>query len=810
MTRADSYDEMVTGGGEVRPQWRRFLSALSALPEGGLAERAERARLLLQDDGVSFSDGKDPAGAWPFDSVPLILSAEEWATLEAGIAQRARLMEAILADLYGPMRLIEDGLVPAGLVLGNPDFLRAARRLDLAPPSPQLFTYGVDLIRCEDGIFRVLADRCQTPVGAGYALENRRVLARTLPELFAACPVRPLTGWFEHWADGLKRLAPDGAANPRIALLTPGPAAETYFEHVYLARELGLTLVEGGDLTCRGGRLYLKSLGGLQPVDVVMRRIDGDFVDPLLLREDSLLGVAGLLPAVMRGTVSLANAAGAGVMDSPAWHGLLPDLCRRLLGEEPLLEALPSRWGGSAGTVEAVLADPAAWQLRPAFDRASATASPVDGDTLARFTADPAAWIALPPPVPACAPCLADGRLEPAGFVIRCFAAQSAGGIAVMPGGLARLPGVADAATLRLPGGAVTKDVWVMAGEEGERSTPLPSGLPPVAIIRTRGELSSRMAENLFWLGRYIERLDNHCRLLRAALLRLGQGSLGPRAMTDLSILAGIMANTGLMPRDVAAMPPDSRAFHAAVTGAGAPDKALAGTFRMIGRAALSLRERIAADLWQATSLLLNDGQRRLADSAGSIDGTLAALDRVIRMAAAVAGMASEGMTRGTGWRFLDLGRRIERGLYTAGGIRIALSVPAAGMDGALRLMLELCDSAITYRYRYLSALQAAPVLDLVIGDETNPRSLAYQLDTAALHLSSLPGEDALPLLPQVELMARALRGAVQQPDPIAAARLAIERTAKGLAELSDSLSRAYFSHLQTTSTLHSDWAMGL
>ncbi|MFQ3623625.1 MAG: circularly permuted type 2 ATP-grasp protein, partial [Acetobacteraceae bacterium] len=570
------WDEMVDGRGALRTHWRNVAAMLASLPPGGLADRALRLDRAFEEEGITTLLPADPGGAaaerpWRCDPVPMVLPAPEFAALESGLAQRARLLAALLADLYGPQRLLADGVLPPALVYPNAAFLRPCRAP--APPHPaSLHLVAADLIRGPDGAWRVLADRTGAPNGIGFARENRRMVARTMPEGFRISQVRELRPFFELWTDALQRLAPPGVDNPRVGLLTAGTAHETWFEQLFLSRELGCVLVEGADLTARDGQVFLKTLKGLQRIDVLLRRVEGRLVDPLELAPDSTLGVAGLLDATRAGGVRIVNDPGSHLAEAPALAAFLPVLAERLLGERLLLESVPTLWLGDEIALRTVLADPARWLIRPALDGAMpATAmgelpEPAVAALLDRVRAAPWSYAATRAVHPSAAPCLGEGGLVPKPIVLRLFVlADASGRWRVMPGGLARVMEEADRLAGRLPRRGVAKDVWVLAGEDSEiHGVPL-APLGPLQIRRTAAELPSRAADDLYWLGRQVERLENAARLLRAMLTRLTRGWLLPHDIVELRTLARCLAEAGVISEEAAALPPDGQAMPSAL-----------------------------------------------------------------------------------------------------------------------------------------------------------------------------------------------------------------------------------------------------
>jgi uncharacterized circularly permuted ATP-grasp superfamily protein/uncharacterized alpha-E superfamily protein len=814
------WDEMVDGRGAIRTHWRNVAAMLAGLPPGGLADRALRLDRAFEEEGVTTLLPADPHGAaveqpWRCDPVPMVLPAHEFAALESGLAQRARLLSAVLADLYGKQHLIAEGLLPPALVYANPGFLRPCRAPRPAA-QPILHLVAADMIRDPDGRWRVIADRTGAPNGIGLARENRRMVARTMPEGFRISQVRELRPFLELWSDALQRLAPPGAANPRIALLTGGAAQPSWFEHLLLSRDLGCLLVEGADLTARDGQVFLKTLKGLQRIDVLLRRVEGALIDPLELTPDSALGVAGLLDAMRAGRVRVVNDPGTHLAEAPALAAFLPALAWRLLGEPLALESAPTLWLGEPDSLRAVLAEPTRWLIRPAFDGAApatAAAGLPDAERdalLARLRATPWAFAATHAIPPSAAPTLTEGSLAPRPVVLRLFLlADATGTWRAMPGGLARLVEGADRLAGRLPWRGVAKDVWVLAGEEGEIAGVPLAPLGPLAIRRAAAELPSRAADDLYWLGRQVERLENAARLMRAMLTRLTRGWLLPHDLVELRTLARCLADAGVIGAEAAGLPPDGRALPRALMEACRPQHPVMVMFDHVFRLARAVRDRLTGDMWATIAHLSAEAREATAAGARDFDALAPATAAVIRFSAGMAGIAAENMVRGGGWIFLDLGRRIERAAHTARDLSHALAQPVQRVEAGLRLALELCDSAITYRSRYLSALQSVPVLDLVLADPTNPRAIAYQLRHVEQRLAEVDGapegdlvQAAGRLRAEVEAMVERVAAceepaleAVMLPGPL-------DVLVSGVAALSDAIARRYFSHVPAAQAL--------
>ena len=817
-------DEMVDGRGGLRPHWRGVLGALRALGEAGVAERAHRLDHAFEEEGVtSVLPGAIAAEhAWRCDPVPLPLGAEEFAALEQGLAQRARLMEAILADLTGPCRLLADGVLPPALIYPNPAYLRVAPG---ASPAPLLHFYAADLVRGPDGTWRVIADKTAAPSGAGYARENRRLLNRVVPELFRPVQVRQLRPFFDTWQDALQRLAPEDAGGlSAVGLLTEGTRDPQWFEHMFLARELNCVLVECGDLTVRGGTVFLKTLKGLQRISVLLRRIDGRLIDSLELEPSRGIGVPGLLDAVRSGSLRIANDPSAGVLEAPALVAFFPLLCQRLLGEKMLTSSLPTMWLGEERARALVAADPERWLIRPAVDGHAAAVRPgtLDADGLAtlmaRIAERPAEWAASASIPPSVAPCLNEtGGLSPKPVVLRMFLAWDGARWRAMPGGLARVLEAGEELAGRLPQTAMSKDVWVLSEDRGDLVGPAVQFVAPIAIRRGAGDLPSRVADDLFWLGRYVERLERAARLIRATLVRLARGStLLPREATELQALAHCLAEAGIIAAEAAvsgaSTGPLAEAVLATVRERGSIDE----LFGSVARLTEGVRDRLTGDMYATIVTGLRAARATAREAGGSLDGLSVGMVATLRFSNAIAGVAAENMVRGGAFLFLNLGRRVERACAVAAEVASAIDVPPARMEIGLRLALELCDSAITYRRRYLNVVQAAPVLDLVLCDQGNPRGLAFQMEAMHHHLSEL-AEHATPddparepagepmallvagFLTQAELMVDKVLGSAEQAATAAELPARLRAIGAGVADLSVQITRRYFTLLPKT-----------
>ena len=815
-------DELLDKSGRLRAPWRRMLGSLLGMGTATLKERTAELSRACVEEGAAALLAVPNAGTWHCDPIPFLLTEAEFSTLALGLAQRATLLEAVLDDVYGGRDLLARGRLPPALVYPSHAYVRACRTAVQGAPAAgrHMHLYAADLVRGSDGAWCVLADRTGEPAGLAYALENRRIMARVLPELFRSAEVTQLRPFFDSWQDCLQRMAPADAGNPGLALLTPGHSDPRWFEHVVLARALGCALVEDGDLTVRDGALWVKTLRGLQPVHVLLRRQRGTAIDQLEVSEDMACGTPGLLSVWRDGAVAMLNGPGAGWAEAPALAAFLPAVCRAMTGRELALPSLATVWLGDSDACAAVMGDLARYHILSATERGpdavcAATLGEREVAALrARIAARPWAYAAVVAPVPSFAPCVGEGEtLDPKPVSLRLFLVFDGTSWRPLPGGLARVMTSADALAGRLPHSAHSKDVWVLQEEEPDIYGPGNLAVPAMQIRRTPGDMPSRVADNFYWLGRYLERLENAARLIRTVLGRLSRDTMLPRDVPDMAVLVACMIDAGLVSEELA-------------TGAGGAQladlmlRALArdtGTVaRLTGRVrdlADTLRDRLSGEMHatiahdlrrlKGNRLLLRPGQRvvgigLMAEFAG----------QVLQFCATVAGYVAENMVRGGGRLFLDLGRRIERAQAVASQLAHALDQKPERMEAGLSLCLELCDSAITYRSRYLTVLQAAPVIDLVVADEGNPRGLGFQLVSARATLGNLAGRDEASLaamldqaIGETRMMVAELAGAARQAELAAGLAPRLRGIGGQVAGVSDAVMRQYFALLPVTFT---------
>jgi uncharacterized circularly permuted ATP-grasp superfamily protein/uncharacterized alpha-E superfamily protein len=805
-----AYDEMVSGKKSIRPHWREITATLWGMPAEIVREKQARAAAhLAAADQFLPESGDANQPIWSMDLLPLILPEAEWRNLSEGVVQRARLLNLVLADIYGPQKLIHEKLLPPYLVFNNPGFLRALRFVT-SRNAPPLHFYAGDLVRTPAGSWRVLADRTQAPGGIGYALRHRAVIARSFPEAFRNTAVHRLQPTIDVWQSSLQSIGAAFDESPGIVLLTPGPHSRFYPEHVLLSAELGINLAQGSDLTVREGMVYLKTLNGLARVHVIYRRVDGEYCDPLELRADSALGVAGLIAAARSGNVVILNLPGSAVIETPAFAPFLPAIARRLLDEELKLPAVTTWWCGQDMPLREALSTPDKFVFQPSFSSDAPLIDPatmsVEDKTefLTRLTATPSEFVAVERVHHSRTPVFGDKGLEPRPVVLRTCAISVGDTWRTLPGGVAR---IADCGGDQRPvfrQGGLVKDVWILKEDTaGEASAG--GGLVELRKLhRVADAVGSRAADNLYWFGRYMERIDSGLRQFRAVTARLTRGTPGPRDVMELQRLARLLQATEWLDEAQALAPVDSTAFVTGITKALGPRGVVEEYRTSLRQLGIALRDRLSQDMWRVVSGF----SRALQPGETDFDQALGNLDAAVLNMATLSGLVAENMTRGMGWRFLEIGRRIERAMAICSYIEGLFGDRPERVELSVRISLELCDSIITHRRRFPMDSYTLPALDVIMTDGPNPRSLLYQLEALRNELDGLISHD--PLAKERELIDRHL-AALRAPAPFAEAQASDRLTelTEGaracrvdLGLLSDALSRNYFTHVNAPQTI--------
>lgn len=763
-----AHDELLQDG-QPRTHWNHLLSEFTSLGPDLMALRSDEAQNLLHENGVTFNPYEDDPGqwrSWRLDCIPWVISTQEWETLERGLQQRSRLLAMLLDDLYGERRMVEEGLLPPELVYTHPGFLFAAADSPSQLERPLLIFHGTDVMRDEHGQWQVLGDWTQSPAGVGYALENRITLSRALPGLYRDAPIRRLAGFLQAQHRCLANLAQGRRANPRenpnIVLLTPGPGSPDYFEHAWLANYMNVQLVEGDDLVVRDGQVSVRTLGGLDQVDVILRQINDPWCDPLELRPDSLLGVPGLLQAARNGEVHIVNALGAGVLEHPALAAFLPALSKRLLGEELLLPCRDAIWCGDPEILNRVKQNLDAWILRDITKPGKAFRVDQMGlEAVQNLRHDlysrPHLFTAQRPLTSSVTPGFnpLHKTMEQQSTSLRFFSLLEPDDIAlpveqqhyrVMPGGLAWVgePGSA------LMKSHVVKDIWVLAPAPQPHISMLRHAQGPILMTRDGKDLPCRVAESLFWMGRYGERLDIRSRLLRESLGKLLQedpqahgATLLPDLMTALSVapdpddcqeLLDAIPEHPRFSKDYILARDSLLSLLTDYDAMGLPV-----AFSHFVRNSRAVRDHLGDDAWRA----INSIRQRCNDMArtkGVVAGQRV-LEAVVIDLAAFFGLCNETMPHHYGWRFLDIGRFIERVLASLELLKLALLT--AGQPGLplWEVVLATTDNFTVYRRRYRSQLHPTAILDLLLFDETNPRSVGYMLKRLGRQVARLPSQ---------------------------------------------------------------------
>ncbi|WP_299197272.1 circularly permuted type 2 ATP-grasp protein [uncultured Amphritea sp.] len=748
------YDEVYGNQSQIQGHWQYLLDGLKTLGVQGIHERQLKAERILRDDGATYNSGSPSGTTWQLDPVPALISSEEWAGIESGLQERAELFDLVLKDLYGPRDLIRLGIMPPELIYSHGGFLRACDGLSL-PGEHQLVMHATDMVRDSQGNMQVIGDRTQAPSGSGYALENRTVMSRVLPSLFRDSHVHRLSLFFQSLRLKLSSLASAITdEQPRIVILTPGSYNETYFEHTYLANYLGFPLVQGSDLRVSKGFLWMKSLGGLERVDVVLRRVDDFYCDPVELKSDSRLGVPGLLEVVRAGRVIVANPMGSGFLENPALLRYLPQIANHFLGREPLLSSVKTFWCGDPQDLTYVIENIDKLVIKTCFRKP--TEQSVFGSSLdekARLALinkirhEPLHFVAQEYIRPSTTPSWNNSQLLPRPSILRGFSVATNSSYNVMPGGLTRVGNVADSLNLSNLRGAISKDTWILASEP-EKQISLLEARPPQAANHAskqpRNAFPCRVVENLYWMGRYAVRAESALRLLRTVFVQLNSTYHMPQETRQVllqTVTQLTMTYPGFTLSDAAtALQPEAELL--AVVLDGKRSGSITANLNALLECSDQVREMLSAD----TQRVINDLRDELAGLADAFKQGLTAapeeaLDPLVTTLLALSGLWQESMVRGLGWRFIDMGLRVEKALQGLSLIRSSLVpvLPEYQQLQVLESILLSSEVLITFRRRDHSGSDMSQGLELLLHDNSNPRSVFYQIDQLRQHLAVLP-----------------------------------------------------------------------
>ena len=772
-------DEMLDPAGAIRPAWAPLISALAGLGGAELGARFERADQYLRDAGVFYrkydgAEGKERA--WPLAHVPLIIDEAEWQHITAGLVQRVELLEQIVADIYGANTLVGRGLLPPELIARNEEFLRPM--VGIKPMSGHFLHFcAFELGRGPDGGWWVLGDRTQAPSGAGFALENRVATTRALSDIYAGMQVHRLAGFFRSFRDALTAQARPGEG--RVGILTPGQHNETYFEHAYIARYLGFMLLEGEDLAVHDGQVMVRTVAGLKPVSVLWRRMDASFIDPLELRYDSRIGTPGMTEALREGSISMVNALGSGILETRALSAFMPRLSRALLGTPLTLPTIATWWCGQEKERRHVIDNLDRMMIGPAFGTGLAIddqGSTVLGAELddagkarlrERLAHEGGDFVGQEPVKLSTTPVYIEGRLEPRPTALRVYAARTPTGWTIMPGGFARIGSNRDATAITLQRGGRAADVWVVSNQPVERVSLLPQG--EKLVRNPSGDLPSRAADNLIWLGRYTERCEAIVRILRSYNARLAEVS-NP-GLPILSDTRAYLDGIGIDARE------------------GLPSGLLAA-IESAARSAAQIRDRFSPDGWLALADLSHTA-RRFAAKVQPGDDATRAMTVLLRKLSGFSGLVHENMYRFAGWRFLEIGRRLERGIQLAR--IVSWCTRQAAPHGALDLLLEIGDSVMTHRRRYAVSAGVESYIDLLVLDPLNPRSVLFQVSDLREQIEALPGGIEDGLLSTAARAALELQTELRVAEPETMTTADLDRLSLEVSRLADLLAHAYF-----------------
>ncbi|MBD3787186.1 MAG: circularly permuted type 2 ATP-grasp protein [Sphingomonadales bacterium] len=790
-------DELFDASGQMRPVWRRFVERFARLTPAEVAARFERGNQYLRDAGVFFRQySNDPLTEreWPLSHIPVILHETEWDQICAGLTQRADLLEAVMADLYGPGRLVSEGHLPAELIAGSRQWLRPMVGV---PPrgGHYLHFMAFEIGRSPDGSWFVLGDRTQAPSGAGFALENRMATGRIFPERFPRAHIHRLAGFFQGYRTALARLSRGATGEARTAaILTPGPSNDTYYEHTYIARYLGLSLLEGEDLLVENGQAMVRTIEGPKPLGALWRRIDAGFADPLEFDPTSQIGTPGLMEAVRAGNLAMVNAFGSGVLEMRALMAFLPRISEVLAGQPLSMPNIATWWCGGAAERAYVEANAermmigSAYAVDLPFDLGATTAlggrfrgtaresiaewlasegAQLVGQEAVTLSTTPA-WVERDGPGPE-GSTAADGHLMPCPMTVRVFAARTAQGWSFMKGGYARIGRSGDTTALAMQRGGAVADVWIVSDRPVPVQTLAPAPAADGAFHRAApGILPARAADNLYWLGRYVERTEDAIRLIRAYHLRLAatDNPADPR----LRLLRAFLGGYGYdLDQPVPA--------------------ALIGRIEMARACAAKVRDRFSTDGWAALKDL-DRTARQMTRTARPGDDAARAMSVLVRKITGFSGLVHENMYRFEGWRFLSLGRKVERADALCALLHAFAAPEAPG--GSLDLAVEVGDSVITHQRRYRVETSRDTVVDLLALDSDNPRAILFQLREMRDLAAGLPNAyDTGRLGPLLRAIVPLDAGlSVAAPSEITSARLLELRAA--LAEISDLIGAAY------------------
>ena len=825
-----SYDELLGPEGRLRAHWETFFHTYQRLGREEVSSRNEDMMRLLKENGVTYNIYGEPSGMnrpWKLDIIPFLIGRNEWEGIESGLLQRARLLDLVLADIYGERRLIKNGILPAELIYNHAGFIRPCAGIR-SPGVHSLILYSADLARSKEGRIWVVGDRTQAPSGSGYALENRTAMTRVVPELFNGLPVRHLSPYFNALRSGLNEIAPHANQNPRIVILTPGSNNETYFEHAYLSSYLGFTLVQGNDLIVKDNHVWLKTMGGLERVDVILRRVDDIYCDPLELKEDSQLGIAGLLQCVRSGNVSIANPIGSGILENPGLMPFLQQAARYFLAEDLLIPTIASWWCGQPKEQQYVLANLPSLVIKRIYRNPTGSSS-IDGGSLSavqlselrqRIMAQPTLYVGQEKVDISHTPSLVGGKIESRKVLFRSFLVAGKEGYTAMTGGLCRTSAEAGNFIISNQSGGISKDAWILSPEPGRILNVLKETPERAAAVTSGDMLPSHAAENLFWVGRYTERVLGNARLLRTVMQFVAEGNkllTENNSLTERCLLMALTQYSYTYPGFVGpASEPHFANPWKELTEVLFNEKragSLKYNFLQFHKAVHEVREHWSTDTWRVLRAIEEEFRLESGLSHHGRLQMLHTLDDVITSVVAFIGLNRESISREQGWIMLDVGRKIEQSLLLITLLRTMMVIKWSEQVeyNLLQSVLMSNEGLVNYRYKYRMAIEHSLVLDLLIFDPNNPRSLTYQVDRLKAYLRNLPkkvevSEYERLIIEADDLLKRVDKNELAMPDADGVAYTGLDKFLTEMYRLLSGIpgviSKTYFKHEQAPKTL--------
>jgi len=815
------YDELYDADGQIRNKYKFLVKSFQELGPTELVNRRRDTDRILRENGVTYNlyqtdSPEAKERPWDLDLFPLVMESEEWRLLERGLNQRADLLDALVRDVYSKRRLLHEKKIPPEILFNETSFLRACDGMydsnHFLAKNPALLFFVCDLIRAADGNFYVLNDRVQAPSGSGYSLENRIVLSRIFPSMYRDAMVHRVAVYFRSLRKSLTQLAGVTGREPVIVLLTPGPSNETYFEHAYLAGYLGYTLVQGGDLTVRKNKVYMKTVEGLQQIDLIFRRVDDNFMDPLELRGDSLLGVPGLLESVRSGNVKIANPIGTGFLENRALLPFYSDLCRFYLGEDLILPMAPTYWMGTPHHFQLVLQNPEKYVFKTVSrtdEEKPVTFIELSGDRkdsfLHKLKLSPNRFIAQEMIASATVPVLGENGFRPGRAIMRTFVSSSGSGYQTMAGGLVRVSPSLDDFFITSQRGAWSKDLWVLATETQKEESLLVPKSDQVLISRKSAGVPSRVADNLFWLARYLERSENQTRVIREAtfkILQIEDGYERESLENSLKLVTHVTNSyPGFIGDDASELFLNPFPELQRLTSDRQVVGSLAFHLRSLVIASKSVRDRLSEDMKKILVQLEDQSNHEIE----SYDQIIDFLQKIIVNLSSLTGLSFENMSREAGWYFLNLGRRIERSINMILMLQGMIRWDSFRDKASFETFLRINDIRLTYNRRYSGKIDQESVLDILLFDTTNPRSFAYQLEQINSDIQFLPGKDekvvysedraALQLYTHFKM--KDISIFFESENPLESVSIWLEELHIYLKQLSESLSARYFNYTE-------------